>query len=147
MANDLNQCNFIGRLGKEPEVRFMPSGDAVANFSIAIGSSWKDKNSGEKRENTEWVNIVAFGKLAEICGEFLVKGTQVHVTSKVKTEKYTDKEGIEKYATKFIAESVQMLGSKPSGDNEAPRPAPAAAPAQSKPAPKFSDMDDDIPFN
>lgn len=94
MANDLNQCSFIGRLGADVEMRYMPSGDAVASFSIAVGSQWKDKASGEKRESVEWVNITAFGKLGEICGEYLRKGSQVYVSGRLKTEKYQAKDGL-----------------------------------------------------
>lgn len=155
MANDLNQCNFIGRLGRDPEIRYMPSGDAVASFSIAVGSSWKDKNSGEKKEQTEWVSITAFGKLAEIIGQYVKKGSKVFITGRMKTDKY-EKDGVERYSTKIIAEQMQMLDSKGEGGNGAQqheqgaassqRPAPAARPANSRPAPNFSDMDDDIPF-
>lgn len=135
MANDLNQCNFIGRLGKDPETRYMPSGDAVTNFSIAVG--WKSKD----KEGTEWVNITAFGKLAEICGQYLKKGSQVFVSGKFKTEKYQDKDGVDRYSTKIIADQMQMLGGKPEGSDAAPaqKPRPASAPAP-------ADMDDDIPF-
>lgn len=120
-------------------MRFMQSGDAVASFSIAVGSSWKDKQ-GEKQESTEWVNITAFGKLAEICGEYLKKGSQVFVSGRIKTEKY-EKDGQTKYATKIIAERMQMLGGKRDDDS----------PKESKPAAKqkesFDSFDDDIPFN
>lgn len=146
--NDLNQCNFIGRLGKEVECRYMPNGDAVASFSIAVG--WKSKD----KEGCEWVNVTAFGKLGEICSEYLVKGSQVFVSGRFKTEKYTDKEGVERYATKIIADKMQMLGSKQessNGDDDdyggTPAPRQATGKTPSKPAPNFSDMDDDIPFN
>jgi single-strand DNA-binding protein len=142
MANDLNQCNFIGRLGRDPETRYTAGGDAVTNFSIAVG--WKSKD----KEGAEWVNIVSFGKLAEICEQYLKKGSQVFVSGRFKTEKYTDKEGVERYSTKITADQIQMLSPKPSGGS-----APADdgygshnAPTGSRPAPNFSDMDDDIPF-
>jgi single-strand DNA-binding protein len=113
MANDLNQCNFIGRLGKDPETRYQPSGDAVSNFSIAVG--WKSKD----KEGAEWVNITAFGKLGEICDKYLKKGSQVFISGRFKTDKYTDKEGVERYSTKIIADTMQMLGGKPeSNDGE-----------------------------
>lgn len=109
MANDLNQCQFIGRLGKDVDLRYMPSGDAVAAFSIAVG--WKSKD----KEGVEWVNITAFGKLAEICGQYLRKGSQVFIQGRFKTEKY-EKDGQTRYSTKIIADRMQMLGSKDNGD-------------------------------
>ena len=149
MSNDLNQCQFIGRLGSDPESRYTPSGDCVTTFGIAVGSQWKNKD-GEKQEATEWVNIVAWRKLGEICAQYLKKGSQVFISGKIKTEKYQDKEGITKYSTKIIAENMQMLGSKRDGDqgeNKEPaaHPAPADRPA---PAAKgaFDNFDDDIPF-
>ena len=109
---DLNQCNFIGRLGADPEIRYMPNGDPVANFSIAVGEKWTDKQTGEAKENTEWVRIVAFRKLAEIIAEYLQKGSQVFISGKLKTRKWTDNNGIERYTTEIIADQMQMLGSK-----------------------------------
>lgn len=135
MSNDLNQCNFIGRLGKPPETRYTAGGDAIASFSIAVGSAWKDK-SGAKQESTEWVNVTAFGKLGEICAQYLDKGSQVYLSGRMKTEKYTDKQGIEKYSTKIIADRMQMLGGK-SDDKPA---------KQGQPAGGFDDLDNDIPF-
>lgn len=158
MANDLNQCNFIGRLWRDPETRYTPSGDAVTNFSIAVGSSWTDKASGEKKEEVEWVRCVAWRKLGEICGEYLKKGSQVFVSGKMKTRKW-DKEGVTHYTTEVVLDQMQMLGAR--GDrepspsaNSAPlgeRPAAsAAAPKQAaktkEPAGRFDDMEDDIPF-
>jgi len=145
MSNDLNQCSFIGRLGSDPETRFMPNGKAVCSFSIAVGSQWKDK-SGEKCESTEWVNITAFDKLGEICREYLKKGSQVFISGKMKTDKY-EKDGVTKYSTKIIAQDMQMLGAKPSGDQQ-DKPAASERPA-AKPAPaksSFDDFNDDIPF-
>lgn len=142
MANDLNQCNFIGRLGKPPEVRYSSSGDAITNFSIAIGSQWKDK-SGEKQESTEWINCVAFGKLGEIVGQYLVKGSHVYVSGRMKTEKYQGKDGQDRYSTKIIASEMKMLGSK---SQEATSHEPESKPDNSKAGNGFADMDDDIPF-
>ena len=119
MANDLNKCMFIGRLGKDPEIRYVASGDAVAGFSIATGESWKDKQ-GQKQERTEWVNCTTFGKLAEIVGEYLRKGSKVYIEGKMKTEKYTDNNGVEKYSTKIIVQNMQMLDSKQDGQQQAP---------------------------
>lgn len=153
MANDLNQCNFIGRLGKDVDMRYMPNGDAVASFSLAVGSQWKDK-SGNKQEATEWVNVSAFGKLGEICGQYLKKGTQVFVSGRMKTEKY-QKDGVDRYSTKIIADRMQMLGSKQGGDSDsgdggqqygAPQ-RPAQRPASGGTSNGFDDMDDgDTPF-
>ena len=154
--SDLNQCQFIGRLGRDPETRYMTNGKAVASFSIAVGSQWKNKD-GEKQESTEWVNITAFDKLAEICGEYLKKGSQVFIGGRMKTEKYQDKEtGADRYSTKIIADTMQMLGGKSQVDGEQSEPsraAPAAKPANyarpDKPPVQggnFTDFDQDIPF-
>jgi single-strand DNA-binding protein len=133
MSNDLNQCQFIGRLGKDVEMRFLPDGKAVANFSIACG--WKTKD----KEGAEWVSITAFDKLGEICGQYLKKGSQVFIQGKMRTEKYTDKaSGVEKYSVKIVADKMQMLGGKADGK---PADKPTAAPSG------FDDMpDDSIPF-
>ncbi|TMP50256.1 single-stranded DNA-binding protein [Pseudoalteromonas sp. S1688] len=112
MANDLNQANFIGRLGKDPEIRYTQSGQAAASFSIAVGSKWKDKNTGQQKENTEWVNLVAFGKLAEIMGEYLRKGSQIFVTAKFRTRKWQDQSGADRYTSEFVVENMQMLDSR-----------------------------------
>lgn len=146
MSNDLNQCQFIGRLGSDPESRYTTSGKAVASFSIAVGSQWKNKD-GEKQEATEWVNITAFDKLGEICGEYLKKGSQVFISGRMKTEKYTDKNGVEKYATKIIADNMQMLGGK--SDSSESKPEKASKPAQPAKVDKpdsFDAFDDSIPF-
>lgn len=134
----VNKFIGIGNLGKEPEMRFMPNGNAVCNFSIAISEKYKDKTSGEQKEVTEWVNIVMFGKLAEIAGEYLGKGSKVYVEGKLKTEKYTDKNGVEKYTTKVVAEKMDMLSNKGEGKPATSRPS----------APPMPDdlPDDDIPF-
>lgn len=146
MANDLNQCNFIGRLGRDPELRYLPSGDAVASFSIAVGQSWKDKTTGEKKEKTEWVNMSAFGKLAEVIGEYLKKGSKVFVTGQFETRKY-EKNGEDRYATQIRVSSLQMLDSKPQGEGDsAPRQQGSASRQPASRQPNFSDMDDDIPF-
>lgn len=129
--SDLNQCSFIGRLGKDVETRITPAGDTIANFSIAV--DWKTKT----KEGVEWVNISAFGKLGEICSQYLVKGSQVFVQGKMKTDRYEDKAGVIKYITRINADTVQFLGKK--GEVEAQtRPV--------KPITPFDDMDDDIPF-
>lgn len=129
MSNDLNQCQFIGRLGKDPELRALPSGETVVNFTIAVG--WKAKNG----DGTEWVSVTAFGKLAEICSQYLSKGAQVFIQGRMRTDKYM-KDGVERYSTKIIADKMQMLGSK--GEK------PAAKQANDDQPP--DDFNDDIPF-
>jgi single-strand DNA-binding protein len=170
----VNKVIIVGNLGRDPEIRYMPSGDAIANIAVATSYKSKDRNSGEQKELTEWHRISFFGRLAEIVGQYLKKGSSVYVEGRLQTRKYTDKDGIERYATDIIAENMQMLGgrqgmgadaggysggdsygggggdsydappSRPAAPRQAP-PAPAARP-QPKPAPNFSDMDDDIPF-
>ncbi len=136
---------IVGNLGADPEVRYTPSGSAVANFSVATSESWKDKNTGEKKERTEWHRIVVWGKLGELCGEYLSKGRQVYVEGRLQTRSYDDKEGVKRYMTEIIATDVQFLGSKESGGG---RPAGGAAPPRDSfggpgaPPP----ADDDIPF-
>lgn len=148
-SNDLNQCNFIGRLGADPETRYLPSGDAVASFRIAVG--WKSR----EKEGAEWVSIVAFGKLAEICGQYLTKGSQVFISGRFKTDEY-EKNGEKRYSTKIVADRMQMLGGKsersqqhddsgysaPTQREQPRQPAPASGGGSSG----FGDFDDDIPF-
>lgn len=140
MANDLNQCNFIGRLGADPESRYLSSGDAVCNFRIAVG--WK----GKDKEGAEWVPCTAYGKLAEICGEYLRKGSQVFVSGRFITRKWQDKDGNDRYTSEINLDRMQMLGSKAGSDTDRPA-APSREPA-SKPAPSggVADMESDIPF-
>ncbi len=150
----LNQAQIIGRLGKDPEVRYLPNGDAVANFSLATSERWKDKATGEAKEATEWHRITMFGRVAEVAGEYLKKGALVFVQGKLVTRKYTDKDGIERYSTEVRADTMKMLGGRDDqagGQAPADRPARAPAAAQRQaPAPAggsgFDDMDDDIPF-
>jgi len=143
MANDLNQCSFIGRLGRDPELRHLSNGDACANFSIAVGESWKDKSSGEKVEKTEWVRCVAWRQLGEICGEWLKKGQQVYVSGKMQTRQY-ERDGAKHYATEIILDRMQMLGGKnDGGERKAPESKPAAKRGGDT---GFDDMTDDIPF-
>ena len=155
----LNKVILIGNLGRDPETRYMPDGGAVTNFSIATTETWKDKNSGEKQEKTEWHRITTYRRLAEIAGEYLKKGSQVYIEGKLQTRKWTDKDGAEKYTTEVIADEMKMLGSRQGmgggdsggsgGDYQRP---PSGSGGASKPAPnkggaaKFDDMDDDIPF-
>lgn len=147
----LNLCQFIGNLGKDPETRYSANGDAICNFSIACTESWKDKNSGEKKEQTEWVRVSVFGKLAEICGQYLKKGSQVYVSGSMRTRKWQDKEGKDQYTTEIRCDEMKMLGSRHDGgqqsneynQEQAPR---REAPKQNKPTTSFDDLGDDIPF-
>lgn len=158
----VNRVTIVGNLGADPEMRFLPSGEAVANIRVATTDKWKDKQSGEAREQVEWHSISFFGKLAEIVGQYLTKGSQVYVEGKLQTRKYQDKDGNEKYATSIRADQLQMLGSRGgNSEGQAPRQqnnAPRNAAPQQRQAPArqqahgggggsgFDDMDDDIPF-
>ena len=159
MARGVNKVILIGNLGKDPEVRYMPNGDAVANVTIATSESWKDKTTGEQQERTEWHNLVFYKRLAEIVGEYLKKGSQVYVEGSIRTRKWQDKEGHDRYTTEIVADRMQMLGSRAGGSDSMSRGEPARASAapgsgssSAKPAAKkgggasFDDMDDDIPF-
>ena len=151
----VNKVIIVRNLGKDPETRYTPGGDCITNITVATTDSWKDKASGEKKEQTEWHRITFFGKLAEIAGQYLKKGSQIYVEGSLRTRKYTDKDGVEKYATDIKADSMQMLGGRtgmgggaPMGDSGyggAPAPAPRRQATASRPAPNFDDMDD-IPF-
>jgi len=152
----INKVILVGNLGRDPETRFMPSGEQVTNIAVATTDKLKDKNSGEQKEATEWHRISFFGKLAEIAGQYLKKGSQVYIEGRLRTRKYTDKDGVERYATEVIADTMQMLGGRqgagePSDDRYSSAPAarqsaPAQRPSPAKQAPNLSDMDDDIPF-
>jgi single-strand DNA-binding protein len=145
----VNKVILIGNLGADPEVRYMPSGDAITNIRIATTDTWKDKN-GEKQERTEWHRVAFFGKLAEIAGEYLKKGSQVYVEGRLQTRKWQDKDGNERYTTEIVANEMKMLGGRGGGnsfevmDRE---PAAAGSPAkQAKKGGEFDDFEDDIPF-
>jgi single-strand DNA-binding protein len=154
----VNKVIIIGNLGRDPEVRYTPSGAAVCNVSVATTRNWKNRDSGEKQEETEWHRVVFYDRLAEIAGEYLKKGRPVYVEGRLKTRKWQDKEGKDNYTTEIIAEQMQMLGSREgmgggagAGEEHGePRSAPAPRAPASKPAAKsatgFDDMDDDIPF-
>jgi single-strand DNA-binding protein len=150
MMASVNKVIIVGRLGKDPELRHMPNGEATASISVATSETWIDKATGERKENVEWHRITFFKKLAEIAGQYLIKGSEVYVEGQLKTRKWTDKEGIERYTTEIIAHQLQMLGGKKSNDNNDAQEPVAKRAAKSAPAPKpaqnFSDMDDDIPF-
>src|SRR4051812_37080480 len=158
----VNKVILIGNLGRDPETRYMPDGGAITNISIATTEQWKDK-AGEKQEKTEWHRIAFFGKLAEIAGEYLKKGSQVYVEGRLQTRKWQDKEGQDKYTTEIVADRMQMLGSRQGmggggGDREPPpdrepssaRSGAGAGASAAKPAAKaggkFDDFEDDIPF-
>ena len=111
----VNKVIIVGNLGRDPETRYMPSGDAMTNIAVATTDKWKDKTSGEQKEATEWHRIAFFGKLAEIAGQYLKKGSQVYIEGKLRTRKWTDKEGVEKYTTEIIADTMQMLGGQTVG--------------------------------
>ncbi len=164
----VNKVILVGNLGRDPEVRYSPDGAAVCNLSLATTSSWKDKATGEKREETEWHRVVMYSRLAEIAGEYLKKGRSVYIEGRLKTRKWQDKDtGADRYSTEIIADQMQMLGGRDEGGgggyDDAPRQhrAPPARPAprrneyadqrggavpQSTPAANLTDMDDDIPF-
>ena len=147
----VNKVIVVGNLGKDPETRFLPDGKAVCNFSVATTDKWKDKATGDAKEATEWHRISSFGRLAEICGEYLKKGSQVYVEGKLRTRKWQDKEGQDRYTTEIIADAMQMLGSRSGmggGEPRDTREPPAAGESRpaKKPAGQFQDMDDDIPF-
>ena len=168
----VNKVIIVGNLGKDPEMRSFPSGDQVANVTIATTDKWKDKASGEMKEATEWHRIVFNGRLAEIVGQYLRKGSQVYVEGSLRTRKWTDQSGVEKFTTEIRADQMQMLGSRqgmggsgagaghdegggyeaprqsaaPASRPPPPRQAPAPVPAPSKANSGFDDMDDDIPF-
>lgn len=159
----VNKVILVGRLGRDPEVRYMPSGDAVANFSIATDEQWKDKN-GERQTRTEWHNITLFGKLGEIAGQYLKKGGLVYIEGRIQSRKYTDKNGVERTAYDIIGNEMKMLGGKSDNqgssryddatrydDSHSATPAPAATPAPVRrqelpPVQPVEDLEDDIPF-
>ena len=146
MARGVNKVILVGNLGKDPDVRYMPSGSAVANVTLATSETWKDKQTGEKQERTEWHNIAFFGRLAEIAGESLKKGSQVYVEGSLRTRKWQDKSGNDRYTTEVIASDMQMLGGRGGGGSapaEAPPRASQSGGGTDAEAPEF---EDDIPF-
>jgi single-strand DNA-binding protein len=154
----LNKVFVLGNLGRDPETRYMPNGDAVTNFSVATSRFWKNKE-GERQEETEWHRIVCFGKTAEVAGEYLQKGSQCHVEGHLKTRKWEDKDGVDRYTTEIVCDQLTLLTKKASGDDDrrpakrddddrrpAKREDPPPAKAKSKGPKGFEDMEDDIPF-
>ena len=168
MARGVNKVILVGTLGRDPETRYMPSGGAVTNLNLATSEQWKDKQTGEKKESTEWHRVVLFNKLAEIGAEYLRKGQQVYIEGALRTRKWQNKEGHDQYTTEIVASDMQMLGGRPSGSGSsdssfdepqrsAPRAAPAARPQQESRQPAAAPMpqdsswgggfeEDDIPF-
>lgn len=161
----VNKVILVGNLGRDPEVRYMPSGDAVATLSVATTDTWLDKQTGQRQESTEWHRVIFFGKTAEVAAQYLKKGAQVYVEGSIRTRKWQDKEtGQERFSTEIRGDRMQMLGGRStSGTNMEPAediayssampPSPGASPTppaprrmEAKPAQKFDDMDDDIPF-
>jgi single-strand DNA-binding protein len=149
MARGINKVILVGNLGQDPETRYLPSGKPVTNIRIATSESWRDKQTGEQREQTEWHSVVMFERLAEIAAEYLRKGSQVYVEGRIRTRKWQDKEGKDRYTTEIIANEMQMLGGRASGGGAEPRSEPRAAPAMERAstAPSRDEgFDDDIPF-
>ncbi len=153
----VNKVILIGNLGADPEVRAMPNGESVANIRLATTETWKDKNSGERRESTEWHRVIFYRRLAEIAGQYLRKGSQVYIEGRIRTRKWQDKDGQERYTTEIEATEMKMLGrregmgepsssSSYSGSGGEPPSFGGATPSQSQKKPSFEDMDDDIPF-
>lgn len=149
MARGVNKVILVGNLGNDPEVKYMPSGNAVANVSLATTESWKDRNSGERQEKTEWHRVVFFGKLAEIAGEYLRKGSQIYVEGRLQTRKWQGQDGQDRYTTEIVASDMQMLGGRPGGGTGSYDDAPSQS-RQGGQAPAKSsmpdDFDDEIPF-
>jgi single-strand DNA-binding protein len=151
MARGTNKVILIGNLGQDPEVKYMPNGGAVANVTIATSESWKDKNTGETQEKTEWHRVVFFRRLAEIVGEYLKKGSKVYIEGKLQTRKWQDQSGNDRYTTEIVANEMQMLDSRGGGGDFKPSSgASSDSSSQQKPATAqaggFDDFDDDIPF-
>ncbi len=153
MARGVNKVILIGNLGRDPELRYMPSGGAVVNVTVATSEVWRDKQTGERQERTEWHNVVFYNRLAEIAGEYLRKGSKVYIEGSLRTRKWQDKNtGMDRYTTEIIASEMQMLDSRGGGvaadfDQTAAGSRPAAAPKKEPaPAGNFDDFDDDIPF-
>ena len=145
MARGINKVIVVGNLGNDPDTRYMPSGGAVTNLSVATSEQWKDKQTGEPKERTEWHKVAMFGRLAEIAAEYLRKGSQVYIEGKLRTRKWQDRDGNDRYTTEIIADEMQMLGGRGGGGGSAPMRedrGSSSPPPQSSP----DDFDDDIPF-
>lgn len=155
MARGVNKVIIIGNLGQDPEIKYMPNGNAVANVTVATSESWKDKNTGENVDKTEWHRVVFFRRLAEIVGEYLKKGSKVYIEGKLQTRKWQDKNGKDNWTTEIIANEMQMLDSRGGGSSDfnqnqgggqPQQSSPQSESSQAAPAPANNDFDDDIPF-
>lgn len=152
MARGVNRATILGNVGKDPETRFMSNGKAVTNISVATSESWKDKQTGEQRESTEWHNVVFFDRLAEVVGEYVKKGSQIYVEGKITTRKWQDKDGKDRYTTEIVANELQLLGGAQGGSGQQDRSAPRREERQRPPAgaktptQAAAEFDDDIPF-
>ena len=152
MARGINKAIIVGNLGRDPEVRYTANGNAIANITVATTESWKDKQSGERQEKTEWHRVVFFGRLAEIAGEYLKKGSQVYIEGRLQTRKWEDKSGQERYTTEIVASEMQMLGSRgggaseASGDDYSGEARSAAVSSGGGASGGDPNLDDDIPF-
>ena len=138
----VNKVILVGRLGKDPETRYMPNGDAVTNITLATSETWEDKN-GEKQEKTEWHRVTFYRKLAEIAGEYLKKGSMAYIEGRLETRKWTDKAGVEKYTTEIIANEMQLLGARPAGDGQSNE---RSSQPSARQQPEYADTGEDIPF-
>ncbi len=146
MARGINKVILVGNLGADPDTRYMPSGSAVTNLSIATSESWKDKQTGEQKERTEWHKVAMFNRLAEIAAEYLRKGSQVYIEGKLRTRKWQDRDGNDRWTTEVIADEMQMLGGRGGGSADFAAPAKTAAAPSKAPAAGADEFDDDIPF-
>lgn len=152
MARGVNKVIIVGNLGNDPETRAMPSGSTVTNLSVATNESWKDKQTGEQKDRTEWHRVAMFGRLAEIAAEYLRKGSQVYIEGKLRTRKWQDQQGNDRYSTEVVADEMQMLGGRSGGGasfgagDPGPAPGPGPGPAPGPAGGSSSDFDDDIPF-
>jgi single-strand DNA-binding protein len=144
MARGINKVILVGNLGADPETRYMPSGSAVTNLSVATSESWKDKQTGEQKERTEWHKVAMFNRLAEIAAEYLRKGSQVYIEGKLRTRKWQDRDGNDRWTTEIIADEMQMLGGR-GGGGSAPMSSGGQGPSSPPPQP-MDDFEDDIPF-
>jgi single-strand DNA-binding protein len=146
MPRGINKVIIVGNLGADPETRYMPSGSAVTNLSVATSEQWKDKQTGEQKERTEWHKVAMFNRLAEIAAEYLRKGSQVYIEGKLRTRKWQDRDGNDRWTTEIIADEMQMLGGRGGGGGGSERAASDSGSSGRPPSPPADDFDDDIPF-
>ena len=148
MARGVNKVILVGNVGGDPETRYLPNGNAVTNITLATSETWKDKQTGQPQEKTEWHRVVLFGKVAEIAGQYVRKGSQIYIEGKLQTRKWQDQSGQDRYTTEIVVDmggSMQLLGGRGEAPAAAPQPAPRPVP-QAQPAPNYDNFDDDIPF-